>query len=1202
MTTDELVDEIFGRWRERIERGEAVDVDEIVRAHPDLADALRERFAAALLLERAGARKRRTGADAATRVGTALGPYHLESVLGSGGMGTVYLARVETATDALAQGVRVAVKVFHPHLVTRERFTTRFLREADLGRRVRHENVVRTLEAGETVEADRPVGFLVMEHVEGRTLRDLLTESGRLPEELCRHIGREIAKGLAAIHAAGAVHRDLKPENVIVTNDHAVKVMDLGVARVEDAATLSETGAFIGSLRYGAPEQFLGGADVDARADLHALGVLLHELATGLHPFAGVEYHEVVRQVLDVRPRRLGEIAPQVSPFLEELVAQLLEKDRVKRPGAAGDVARILEEGEASTWWKERAAVLRRETRRPLRRIRIPRETAVYGRDAELARLRELFETAKAGDGQIVLVEGEAGIGKSRLVDEFVTSLWAAGEDIDFLTGSYPPGGAATASGAFSTAYRAHLGDDEAAIRDALPETPLLVPAFAALLRGDVPPENAEKLTKDSLQTLFVHATRSFAAKRTTIVFIDDLHFAPEEGRALFASLALATPGHRILLVGGARRSLDEKWAAGFARLPNSSRLPLDRLSPKHLVDLLDDALKSRHLAEELGGKIGAKSDGNPFFVFEILRGLRVGQFLTRKPDGTWITTRVIREIEIPPSIVEVIQARVSDLGADDRNALEVASCVGFEFDAALVGAVLGVEPIPLLQRLGRIEKAHRLVRSVGHVFTFDHHQVQEVLYAGLSPPLREAYHASIAETIEQRSGAASKEPKDLDGGLCVDLAEHFLKGAPGERALRYLDAALDHLEKGYLHDAAVRLADRALAVPGLVAERARCELLLRKAGRLESLGRRDAQRAALEEANVLADADGDAALRARALRSLGGLHYLLSRHDEARAVLGEALAMARAAGDRKEEAVATGNLGNVFYNLGRLGEAQEHHERRLALAREIGDRQGEATATGNLGNVFRLLGRLGEAREHYERHLALAREIGHRQGEAIATGNLGNVFYNLGRLGEAREHYERRLALSREIGDRSGEGFALHSLAGLSAEEGDAAAAERRYAEALALRREIGHRNGEAETLLLRGAHLARRGREAEARADLDAALAIACELSRADVEFLATAQLATLPGGDAGAAVAALAAHERGVDVQEAMEARFLVWQATHDRAHLAEAKRLLDFMVEHAPPECRESMLANVRLHREIVAAWRAELPAGGAPDAA
>jgi tetratricopeptide (TPR) repeat protein len=235
-------------------------------------------------------------------------------------------------------------------------------------------------------------------------------------------------------------------------------------------------------------------------------------------------------------------------------------------------------------------------------------------------------------------------------------------------------------------------------------------------------------------------------------------------------------------------------------------------------------------------------------------------------------------------------------------------------------------------------------------------------------------------------------------------------------------------------------------------------------------------------------------------------------------------------------------------------------------------------------------------------------------------TGNLGHVLLLLGRFEEAREQFERSLALAREFGERRSEGFALQGLANIPAEEGDDILAERRYAEALALRREIGHRVGEAQTLVVRGAHRAQQTRGDDARADLDAALALARELSLPDVELLATAQLATLPGGPpldrpqhglgpwsralrdrpaddharpgdkVEAALAALATHEGRVEMQEVLMARFLLWQATRDPAHLAEAKRRLDFMFEYAPPDCRESMLANVRLHREIAAAAR------------
>jgi len=404
-----------------------------------------------------------------------LGPYHLLEEIGSGGM-----ARVHLAEDG--KGNRVALKVVHTHLAEDAGFYRRFRREGELGRRIRHRNVVSTLDAGRAEEAGKPALYLALEYVEGQTLRGLLEELERIPEELCRHIGREVARGLAAIHEAGAIHRDLKPENILITPDHVVKVSDLGVARlVHESLGSTEPGVFAGTVLYAAPEQFQGA--YDARADLYALGIVLYEIATGVHPFGGDDPVRIMGRHLNEEPRAAGELNPQLSAFYEELVKTLLAKDPGKRIETAAGVAMLLEEGEASAWWKERAKAIREATHRPLRRPRIPRETALIGREEEIARLRAAYERAKAGDGQVVLVEGEAGIGKTRVCDEFVAGLAAEGEEIHYLFGSYLPGEAATASGAFSTAYREQVGTDSA-VAHYLRDVPLLAPAFAALLRG----------------------------------------------------------------------------------------------------------------------------------------------------------------------------------------------------------------------------------------------------------------------------------------------------------------------------------------------------------------------------------------------------------------------------------------------------------------------------------------------------------------------------------------------------------------------------------------------------------------------------------------------------------------------------------------------------------------------------------------------
>ena len=1306
MPEGDRVESILADWLDQREKGHAPDPAALIRAHPDLAEALQRRFAALNLVDLALAPDPRPEPEIPER----LGPYRIEEMLGQGGMGTVYRATTESKMRLFDAGQTVALKLIHSHLLQSPGFFKRFLREAEIGQSVDHPNVVRTYDADALAEGDRSYHFLVMEYVEGQTLHDLQIELDRVPEDLCRHIASETAKGLAAIHAAGVIHRDLKPENVIITEDHAVKVMDLGVARLaEEAIRLSQTGHFVGSVEYASPEQFTAKSDgLDGRSDLFSLGVLLYELATGQHPFRGDSTKVVLQRILQEEPRKAGQVNPQLSPFLEELIDQLLCKKPDDRFASAADLLVALEAAEGGHWWKAKARTLQLTTKRPLRRIRIPRETALYGRDDDLAKLRALYEQAKAGDGQVLLIEGEAGIGKTRLVDEFVGRLRQEGDDINFVFGSYPPGGAATAAGAFAEAYREQFGAEglEDTLKDYVTPTPILIPAFAALLRGETTPMGAEALTKDSLQTVFIHATRGLAAELTTIVLIDDLHFAPEAGRALFSSMAMAVPGHRLLLVGTMRPGVPEDWVANVERLDHAAKRSLSRLGPKDLVALLKDAFRSERLANELGIRIAEKSDGNPFFAFEIIRGLREGQFITQKPDGTWVTTEVIRDIQVPSSVLDLVNARVADLSEEERDLLDVASCCGFTFDPSLIADAARMPLIPALRRFGQIERRHRLVRTAGPACAFDHHQVQEAIYGSLMPKLREAYHAAIAEAMEARAGVEDTDPKDLDGALCADLCEHLLKGADGERALRYLDEALTYLEREFLNDHAIALADRALEVPGLLQGDTRVALLLRKAAPLDLLGKREAQAGVLEEAKVLAESVGDLRLLGAVELATGVLLVHVSRLDEARKHCERSLTLARETGDMDGEAAATINLGVVFRNLGRHVEARDHYEgglalakacrnrkwesnatgnlvnafsalgryeearvhgerslviarevgdrkgeagtecnlgvvsqslghyqkarghfeRGLAIAREIGDRKGEGHTTANLGHVCGILGCYEEEREHWERSIAITCELGNRMGEAIATAHQGAMALGLGRCEEARERFERSFALARELGNqaieasvagllgllwltlgqmdrarrmldaslklsrktsvRDTEGHTLRALAALAAEEGDAEGAARLAEEALALLREIGFEAGVPDSLIQLGELLWQGGDLDTAREAFEEAVGLLRKQHRKPEMTEALAVMARFPGGAIEVALSALDdAGERG----NTPKVRYHLWKASGDPAHLQEAKRLLDHRVEQAPEDCRDSMLKNVRLHREIMGAW-------------
>ncbi|MHC4848027.1 MAG: serine/threonine protein kinase, partial [Planctomycetota bacterium] len=792
---------------------------------------------------------------------TTVGPYRLLAELGSGGMGTVY--------EAEADGKSVAVKVIHPHLVGKDDFRARFEREVEVGSRVRHENVVATLGSGEADVDGKPTLYLAMELVAGQTLRDLLDELGTVPEELCLHIAREVARALAAIHAAHAFHRDVKPENVLITADHRIKLMDMGVAILADESMrLSQSGVFVGSVLYAAPEQFTD-QHPDGRTDLYMLGMLLYELATGSHPFQADDVGAVIQRQMNEQPRRPAELNPQISPFFEEVVLRLVAKDRELRFASAAELIRVLEETERSDWWQ----TVCQRVAGPLRRIRIPRETSLQGRDEELATLRGMFASVRAGEGRALLVEGEAGIGKTRLLDEFVGTL--PGDSVHFLTASYPPGGAATASGAFSTAYREFFSSG--GLSERLAAAPGLEPAFSALLRGEPPPT---PLSRDAVVRAFMLVTQSLAAERPTVVVIEDLQFAPELGRTIFASLAATLASHRIFLIGTTRPGTT--W--DVARL---SRLALRRLTPKELSKLLIELFHSERLAEELGWAIATKSDGNPFFVFELVRSLREERLLSRAPDGTWVKTGLIKEITVPSSVLDLVDARIRDLDEVDKDLLEVASCCGFEFDPLLVAAALDIEQIPAMKRFAHLEKKHRLVRSLGRRYVFDHHQVQEALYRGLPELLREPYHAKLGAVLEARSSADA-----------VDLCEHFLSGAVQDKAIQYLPAALQQLRDGYLLDEAILLAERALAVEGLLEGGPRVEILVLLSDYLERRGRHEEDRAVLEQALILVDASSDKSLQAKVRIHLGRLCIWSGDQDGARDWLVAAAERAREAGN----------------------------------------------------------------------------------------------------------------------------------------------------------------------------------------------------------------------------------------------------------------------------------------------------------------
>jgi serine/threonine-protein kinase len=270
--------------------------------------------------------------------------YRIERRLSAGAMGAVYRAR------HLLMDRPVAIKVLHQRLLADEAARLRFQREARAAVRLKHQNAVSVTDFGDT--ADGYV-YLVMELLEGPTLREILRKEAPIETARAISIMLQASAAVAAAHDAGIIHRDLKPSNILVTQSPdvpaMVKVLDFGVAKLaadtldddEGAITLRQAGSLIGTPRYMAPEQY-NGDDLKPTADVHSLGVILYEMLTGMAPFTGSTPVEIAAKHVSNPPHHPRSIVAAIPEDVERVVLHALEKSPDDRPANGGEFRREL--------------------------------------------------------------------------------------------------------------------------------------------------------------------------------------------------------------------------------------------------------------------------------------------------------------------------------------------------------------------------------------------------------------------------------------------------------------------------------------------------------------------------------------------------------------------------------------------------------------------------------------------------------------------------------------------------------------------------------------------------------------------------------------------------------------------------------------------------------------------------------------------
>lgn len=1061
--------------------------------------------------------------------GSTIGSFKVETHLGEGGMGVVYLAR------SLERGQRVALKTLNLAQPTMARHMRA---EIAALRRLSHPGIVKIVEHG--VHDGLP--WYAMTLLPGETLSQALhgdtlplqegewwtsnmysgvhrtaeppadiRVSGRsfgegMAIEPALTLARALCHTLAYMHGEGFIHRDLKPANILLDDEGAPVLIDFGLAVREAGVAgrdqLSEALIAAGSLPYMAPEQLRGEA-LDARTDLYALGCVIFELLTGRPPFIADSGVSLIYKHLEVAPPLLSDLLPDVDPRLERLVDELLAKPIQSRPGFAVDVAARLDEcvvGPSSrrSMWRAARPYLYRP---PFTgRLKLCRALQAY-----------LNDHLRSEAGCAVVISGVSGIGKTRFVAEL-----RRGVDVrDMTAGGKPsPRGVGVRREAMSLDLWLPLlrsrvaackveGSPEATLRCFGPHGRILqavLPECATLPglkeRPAPPPLPDEELWR-RLNEVLLRALDAELEEGPLCLLLDDLQWVDEASLRFLAFLMNeGRLSQRPLAIVATFRSeerdetLDALLASGHASLKHMALSPL---TVSEVGEMARRMLAWEALPERFAAWLTQRAEGNPLFVSEYLRGAVEDELLVRDSlAGRWTLCPEYGDFEslpMPGSLRMMISDQLRRLRAELRRIVEVASVVGRRAPVTLIDEVCAQRGVLAGGAWRTLHTRHILFKGVDEV-TFVHDKWREVAYDAMEPGRRAALHHDIAQWLEGQG------PETLQGAL--KIARHWEAAGEDERALDgFFEVARAAVRGGALEFAgqcfeeAFRLSEVRGVGGAQALFKARVEHVFKV---MMPLGRKRQALIALEPLCSQEQGAQAMLLKSMALRDLG-------EHDSARDVSRQVLEVARQRRDLPLEGRALNALGRVLDLMGCQAEAIASFSHALKVARELGDLRGISAVLINLALAKIESGAHAEALTLLDEAVALKERVGDKVGEGIARYTRAMSFVMLGRWDEALKENDVAVNLHHSLGAAAHEAFDCVQRGLISSfTRRDA---EPWFARGVALFEDVASRRGLAFAYAARARHALGRGELDRAQADL-ALCRAACTQQEFAVEII--------------------------------------------------------------------------------------------------
>ena len=721
--------------------------------------------------------------------------YDIRTELGRGGMGVVYRAH-----DPLLNR-EVAIKLIPPTLLSSET-EQRFQREAQLVAQMDHPAVVPIFDYGKHEGSL----FFVMPVVQGTNLRWFQREGALTLGEVI-DIGIQVAEALEYSHSRGVIHRDIKPENIMVVREDGgrvrVRIMDFGLARGATESRITKTGTIAGTLSYMSPEQ-VAASGVDHRSDIYSLGTVLYECLTGEPPFSG-ELQSILYRIVHEIPQPPRSLGADINDDLEAAILSCIAKDPGKRPQRVGEVADSLRRCQTRLHQSDlcKSVVLTKILMLP--RVAL---SPFIGREKEQAELQKCLNAAISGECQFVVVSGEPGVGKTRLLDEIENLAKARkllvlhGRSIE-QDGAFPYQGFCEAiQEYFRLKDSASSPENMLELSDVAPDLVSLFPMLTEIseiraaatgdsklaqtggsLGGSQGPENRTQVFELLARTL----TR-LAAGKPLILFLEDLHAAEISIEALQYIVRRLGPTP-TLIVGTYRSSEVGSRNHPLLRMLDSFRgdrrfsaIPLGPFSPAEHRLFLETLIGGPKLADSLVERLYEGTEGNPFFTKELVRSLLDSGGISKDQTGAWSLGAAtdLSTGDLPATIQQAVEKRIERLPEELREILSIASVIGKAFDfrdlEALAGGKDIEDPIDRLVEEGLLEEERE---SRGDRFTFSSGVVRDVLYGAISRRKRRSLHRKYAEDIEKRHGGRLER-------VYPQLVHHFSQGDVADKTVEY--------------------------------------------------------------------------------------------------------------------------------------------------------------------------------------------------------------------------------------------------------------------------------------------------------------------------------------------------------------------------------------------------------------------------------